>query len=172
MNKKNNFERGYFLIETAVALSLLTVGFLGIMVLVSRSIGLNNVARDQFVANYLAMEGIEVSKNLIDANYVQDKPWNQGFCENSEGDYEVAYDSVNLETNQNRQITFDQNSGFYGYNGGQNLPFVRTIKIKCVVDSTGNNNEIKVNSIVKWTGHGGIKYEINLEDHFFNWRLL
>ena len=39
--------------------------------LLSNSIALNRVVNDQFIANYLAMEGIEVVKNIVDGNIIQ-----------------------------------------------------------------------------------------------------
>ena len=72
-------KRGYMLVELMVSISLLVVGFLGFLGLLSRSLSLNRVVADQFIANYLAMEGIEITKNLIDSNIIQGSPWNQSF---------------------------------------------------------------------------------------------
>lgn len=145
-----------------IGISIVVVGLLGILAVSSRSISLNRVISDQFTANYLAAEGIEIVKNLIDANIIQGKPWNQGF---STGSFEADYKSLNLESSQNRQILFDASNNFYNYQNGNPTNFVRTINIQLV-----SADEIKVNSVVKWTTRGGGQFEINLEDHFFNWR--
>lgn len=154
--------KGYLLMEVMVAISLLTIGFLAVLSLVSNSISLNRVVSDQFTANYLAMEGIEIVKNLIDSNYLNANPWNQGFTSDS---YEVDYQSIGLEADLSRRLSFDSTAGFYSYNGDSPTPFRRTIVI-----SLNGSDEIKVNSIVEWTGRGGGDFEVNLEDHFFNWR--
>ncbi|MEK7481757.1 MAG: hypothetical protein AAB607_00100 [Patescibacteria group bacterium] len=153
---------GYLLMEVMVAISLLTIGFLAVLSLVSNSISLNRVVSDQFTANYLAMEGIEIIKNLIDSNYLNGNPWNQGFTND---DYEVDYQSAGIETDLSRRLLFDSATGFYGYQSGNPTPFKRTLVI-----SPNGSDEIKVNSIVKWTGRGGGNFEVNLEDKFFNWR--
>ncbi len=153
---------GYLIIESMISISIVVVGLLGILAVSSRSISLNRVISDQFIANYLAAEGIEIVKNLIDANIIQRKPWNQGF---SNGSFEVDYKSLNLEPNQNRKILFDASNNFYSYQNGNPTNFIRTINIQMV-----SADEIKVNSIVKLTTRGGGQFEINLEDHFFNWR--
>ena len=150
------------MIESMIGISIAVVGLLGILAVSSRSISLNRVISDQFTANYLAAEGIEIVKNLIDANIIQGKPWNQGF---SNGSFEADYKSLNLESSQNRQILFDASNNFYGYQSGNLTNFVRTINIQLI-----SADEIKVNSVVKWTTRGGGQFEINLEDHFFNWR--
>lgn len=163
MIKKSKIDNnGYLLIEVMVAISLLTIGLLGILRISSNAIGLNRIVSDQFIANYLAIEGIEVVKNIIDANSINGRPWGEGL---SDGNFEIAYNSLELEYNQQRRIKFDQNTGRYEYQNGTETLFVRTIYIeKPSVD------EIKVNSVVSWIGRGGSQFEINLEDHFLNWR--
>ncbi|MBI5306637.1 prepilin-type N-terminal cleavage/methylation domain-containing protein [Candidatus Wolfebacteria bacterium] len=154
---KNN--SGYLLIESMVAITVLTIGFLSVFSLVNQSIGLSRVINDQFTANYLAAEGIELVKNLIDANYLQSQAWNQGF---NDGDYEIDYNGASLGNNSSKFLLLDSN-GYYNYQNGSEMPFKRTIVIK-----NNSSDEIKVNSIVKWIGRGGINLEVNLEDHFFN----
>ncbi len=153
--------RGQVVVESLVALGILTVGFLGILTLLSRSISLNRVVSDNYTATYLAAEGLEVVKNIIDTNVIQNRPWNSGF---SNGDFEVQYASALLEATQSRFLLFDPSQNLYSYGGSVVTPFTRTIRVALV-----GGNEIKVNSIVSWSSRGG-EYDINLEDHFFNWR--
>ena len=153
-------KKGYLLVEVMIAISLLTLGFFGTLSLISNSISLNSVVSDHFIANYLAMEGIETVKNLIDANFFKSNPWNLGF---TNGNFEIDYQSAALKSDSGQPILFDSASGLYGYQSGNPSPFKRTIKVDFI-----NINEMKVNSIVSWTGRGNSKFEINLEDHFFN----
>ncbi|MDP3014873.1 MAG: hypothetical protein Q8N28_00390 [bacterium] len=153
---------GQLIIESMIGISIAVVGILGVLTLLSRSISLNRVVSDQFTGAYLAAEGIEITKNLIDANIIQSKPWNQGF---SSGSFEADYNSTNLEPNQNRQLLFDSANNIYSYDAGNPTNFIRTVNIQLI-----GSEEIKVNSLVKWTTRGGGQFEVNLEDHFFNWR--
>ncbi|MEK7062170.1 MAG: hypothetical protein AAB504_02205 [Patescibacteria group bacterium] len=155
-------QKGYLLIESVVAITLLVIGFLGMLSLLSNSIALNRVVNDQFIANYLAMEGIEVVKNIVDGNIIQGKPWNENI---NNGDFEVDYTSSQLENNQQRYISFDAINNRYNYQIGVQTAFKRSVSIEFI-----DPNEIKINSIVKWSGRGGGKFEINLEDYFFNWK--
>ena len=159
---RHKINKGYILIESIIGVSIAIVGILGILNLLSRSTSLNRVISNQFVGNYLAAEGIEITKNLIDANIIQRKPWNQGLIS---GSFEVDYLSPTLEPNQSRPILFDSISNRYSYQTGNSTTFTRTINIQLI-----GSEEIKVNSIVKWTSRGGGQFESNLEDHFFNWR--
>lgn len=160
--KKFNTKKGYILIESMIGISVAIVGILGVLNLLSRSTSLNRVISNQFVGNYLAAEGIEITKNLIDANIIQKKPWNQGFIS---GNFEADYFAVGLEPDRSRSILFDSASNRYSYYIGIPTLFRRTINIQLI-----GSEEIKVNSIVKWTSRGGGQFEANLEDHFFNWR--
>ncbi len=164
LGKFKIYNKGQLLIESMIAISIITIGLLGIIGLLSRSMSLNRVVSDQFTANYLAMEGIEVVKNLVDANVIQSKPWNQDF---TSGSFELDYQRHNLplEFNQNRPILFDSTNGHYSYQSGSPTSFIRTINIELI-----GSEEIKVNSIVNWKTRGGGRFEVNLEDHFFNWR--
>lgn len=155
-------EKGQLLIEAMIATGIIVLGILGALALVSRSLSLNRVVSDQFTANYLAAEGIEVVKNLLDANTIQGREWNRGF---GNGSFEVDYQSLNLEPDRNRPLLFDAVSGFYGYRSGRPSQFVRTINIEPI-----GADEIRVNALVKWKSRGSGAFEINLEDHFFNWR--
>jgi hypothetical protein len=158
---KNQKEtKGQLLIESLIGISIVVVGLLGIVGLVSRSLSLNRVVSDQFTASYLSLEGIEIARNLLDANVIKGGAWNSGFSDNNS--YEVDYTSEALANSQNRYLKIDRN-GFYNYGVGDNSPFKRTIKVE------NKEEEVVVNSIVEWESRGG-KYEINNEHHFYDWR--
>ncbi|MCX7589353.1 MAG: hypothetical protein N2Z85_00215 [Patescibacteria group bacterium] len=157
MNFKNR--RGQALVESIIALSVLTLGFLSLIGLLNNSIGLTKVANENYVATYLASEGIEIVKNIIDNNRLQKIAWNSGL---NNGDYEVEYSSLSLQPYQNRFLKFDNQNGVYNYSNGTNTIFKRKINIQNLVDA------IKVTSIVSWTSRGEAQYNIQLEDVFYN----
>ncbi|MEE8131746.1 MAG: hypothetical protein V3T98_01750 [Candidatus Paceibacterota bacterium] len=163
MSKANN---GYLMIELMIAVSIAVIGILSILGFLSRSLGINRIVSDQFTANYLAMEGIEVVKNIIDANVIACldgmASWNDGFTTNDS--FEISYNSDALQLDQNRRILFDSSTGRYNYTSGNPTSFIRTININPI-----SSEEIQVNSIVSWTTRGSGSLSVNLEDHFFNW---
>lgn len=161
-NKLLKAQSGQLMVEAMIAISILVVGLLGIFSLLSRSLSLNRVVGDQIIATNLAAEGIELVKNLIDANVLRGGPWNLGL---NPGDYEIDFDDSVLAANQNRKIGFNSGSGLYGYGAGVPTNFQRLISI-----SQPSPDEIKINSLVNWVTRGGGQFEVNLEDHFFNWR--
>ena len=154
--------KGQALLEAIIAISVLTSGFLGILTLLSRSLSLNRVVSDNYTATYLAAEGIEVVKNLVDTNRILRRSWNTGLSDSS---FEVEHFSQSLETDQNRFLLYDPNTHLYSYNGPTQTNFKRKVTIALI-----GSDEIKVNSLVSWTTRGGGSFSMNLEDHFFNWR--
>ncbi len=155
-----------------VAVSILTVGFLGIVGLLSRALALNRVVADNYVATYLAAEGIEITKNIIDGNFVQGQVWNTGNgvsnCSGAGGvgGCEVEPSSLIMQPYTGQTLSFDPNTNIYDYGGG-NTP--TSFRRRVVITLVGQN-EIQVESTVTWTTRGGGTSEVLLEDHFYNWR--
>lgn len=165
---------GQTLVETIVALSVLVMGLMGLIALLSRSFAISNFVSENYIATYLASEGVEVVKSMIDHNFAlgTSTPWNDGLVGNCP--CEVEWNSTNLSfppTGQN--LLLDAATGLYSYQpGGAQTKFIRTIDV--VLDG-GDPNHLKVNSVVKWRSSGGITglpilSEVNLENHFFNLR--
>lgn len=162
--KLNNADspKGQLIVEAIIAITFLIIGVLTFFGLLAQSMGYYRIISDQYTATYLAAEGIEVAKNIIDSNYLQKLPWNQGVMA---GDYEVDYKTTSLsQLNQNRYLRIDGN-GVYDYDiNGRLSPFKRVVSV-----ATPSAGEIVVNSTVTW-GERGVTYKVNLEDHFFDWR--
>lgn len=167
---RNN--KGQLLIESIIAISLIVIGLLGIFSLLSQSLGLRRVVSERYIATYLAAEGIEVVKNMIDTNYVATNgagPWNTGL--NTPGDYEVQYNSDSLLPDQDRNFNYDPTNGIYSYEpGGNPTAFKRKITISYPGCPAPNcENHMQVNSLVTWVTRGGGVFDVNLEDHFYDW---
>lgn len=162
--------RGQVIVEALVALSILMTGFLGMLTLLSRSLFISRAVSDDYTASYLAAEGIEIVKNIIDTNALQKLPWNSGFSTN--GTYEADYSSSQLRSSSGlgERMVFDAATGFFGRSGNSPTNFYRKIVITNV-DLNGDSvyDATRVNSVVSWTT-GALSKSINLEDRFFDWR--
>lgn len=157
-------QAGQLVVEAIIAIAILVTAVLIFLGALSRSLGFNRVIADQYVGTYLASEGIEIVKNIVDANYLQKKPWNDGLAD---GDFEAVYDDVSLGSAVNRQFYFDKNTGKYTYDSCvdcRETSLTRIISIERI-----GGGEIRINSRVNWKNRG-LDYSINLEDHFFDWR--
>lgn len=156
--------RGIALVESIIAISVITIGVVAMLSLISRSLSLNRVVTDRYVAANLAAEGIELTKNLISHNLLTGEAWNKGFS-TSQGEYEIDYRGVALQPWSDRFLKFDGTT--YQYADGN----LTTYKRRIVVEPIGSPiDEMRVNAIVSWTSRGNANFSVNLEDHFFNWR--
>ena len=152
--------------EAMVAMTIVAVGLLGIFSLLSRSLSLNRVVADRYVAAYLAAEGIELVKNKIDNNAINRRAWNAGI---TNGDFEIdAYSDLSLiplSGSKAALLRFDNNRGSYGFAGNQETRFRRKVNIRLLDDG----NQLKVTATVSWLGRGDADLEVVLEDRFFNY---
>ncbi len=148
------------LVESIIAVSIIVTGLLGVLRVLSYSLALNRDVGEKIIATYIAAEGVEAVKNIIDANYVNSSSWNNGL---NDGDYEVSYDSGSLTPYSDNYLRIQNGIYSYAQEGEQTL-FKRKIHIDNI-----SPNEIRVVSTAAWpTKKGTVK--IDLEDHFFNWR--
>lgn len=162
---------GELMLESMIAITVAIFGLLGLLSLLSQALGLTRVITDQYIGSYLASEGIEIVKNLIDNNVRRSLSWNQGFAE--ERCYEVDYlifdisaaPQVPCPDGSGTFLEFDEQEGVYSYSGTEQTRFQRTIHITPL-----GSDEIKVNSFVEWTTRGGGEFFVNAENHFYNWR--
>jgi len=72
--------KGSVLLESMIAISLITVGLIGIVSFLSSSIRTSKDISQRFTAAYLAAEGIEAVKYEIEKNYQEKKVFDAGSC--------------------------------------------------------------------------------------------
>jgi prepilin-type N-terminal cleavage/methylation domain-containing protein len=175
--------RGQSLIEVMVAMTMLTIGFLGAIALLSRSLALNRFTASNVTATYLASEGVEIAKNLIDHDVFAQEFGGQGTGWGScfgigGGSFEIDLTTGepggwgqcgNLVRWSSAPDPLEYNAAthVYGYqNGGVQTAFTRRIDVSY---APNNVNEVTVVSTVFWQGLDGASEKVALEDHFYNW---
>lgn len=175
---KNNslkFKIGFTLIETLVAITILSAAVAGPMVLSIKNIGTASVSQDQLVAFYLGQEVFEYARNVRDTNLINESADWLGGLENckisgSAGCYiDVIKNPVTVidcgTVACSNKLKFDGTN--YNYASGDASIFIRTVKIENPVGS--NSDEAKISVSVKWAGKYGEK-TMNLQDNIYNWR--
>ena len=175
----NNSRSGQSLVEALIAVSVVMMGLMGALSLLSNSIGLSRTVADNYLGTYLATEGIEVIKNTLDHNAIlisEGMPgvsWNDDICTFANSAFELDYRTKDLSAARlNGFAAFSINplvlntaTNAYGYDlPGTSTGFTRTVKTSC------SGDEIKVQSIVRWKARGGSDSQVILEDKFYNWR--
>jgi type II secretory pathway pseudopilin PulG len=176
--------RGQTLVEALIALTILTVGFIGIMTLLTKSFQLNRINADQTQATYLAAEGIEVAKNIIDHDVylgideggTGDSGWGNSFPQS--GYYNLDYLSTSTQYAYmgdtyppNVPLYFDPTTDLYGITpSGATVPtdFTRSIKVTQVSIPPASGFALDVQSTVAWK-NGLTAGGITLEDQFYDW---
>jgi len=170
--------RGQTLVEALVAISILTTGFVGIVALLNKSFQLNRTTTNDTQATYLASEGIEITKNLIDHDIYSGLPGNDYFGQSfpSTGHYygidfrttTTAGLTVSNATNTT-PLYYDSNNHLFSYDSsaGTQTKFVRDIW----VGRSSDGYELDVRSTVTWSDAASSN-SITLEDHFYDWHPL
>jgi Tfp pilus assembly protein PilV len=168
---------GFTLIETMVAISLLTVAIIAPMSLTMQSLASAYYARDQVTAFYLAQEAIEAVRSVRDGNVLQNS---QGTSVNLLNGIPAGGSAFTVDTRAN-PVTMTlcpggvcpplQTDGtFYGYGGGSsgwtNTQFTRTVTATFV---TGTTDEIRVSVTVSWKTGSYQSRSFTISENLYRW---
>jgi prepilin-type N-terminal cleavage/methylation domain-containing protein len=165
--------RGFTLIETLVAITVLTMIIIGPLTLATRSIGASLFSQNQITASYLAQEAIEYILNLRDTNFLQGAGWlnGLGLCVSTPGNdknccVDIPKNNIKSYPNPCDYIKYDANNNFYyNYDIGDNTIFRRVIKITKITD-----DEAKIEVTVSWMEKFGGQKSFTLQREIFNWK--
>ena len=181
-NKKSKFIRGFTLIEAIVAIGVISVGFVGALVLLSKSASQVNLLKNRVIAAHLAEEGVEVVYNIRDTNWLNpaNPGWRNGLDDTANGI--VNYDSLSVTVNS------DQNSWCLNWDGAHykhatgpsyicSTTFKRHIEIQTKDDvdlidpDTGQKLKyMEVKSVVTWQEKGQTHPPIVVIDNLYGWK--
>ena len=165
LSEKAN-KRGFTLVETLVAISILTMSIAATFTAVQGGIQSSTVAKDQTTAFYLAQEGMEFIRNIRDENALRSvngtpTNWLVGLssvagdpcffgktCTIDSPLKTLATCSGGFDSCPN--IRQDQSTGLYGYTPGwTTLNFKREIQFQSL-----SPNEVKITIFISWTARG------------------
>jgi len=166
--------RGFSLIETLVAISVLMLAVVGPLSIASRGLISAQYARDQITAFHLAREATELVRNKRDTNMLHPiatpADWLNGLdsCRGSnicKVDPLTGIFSVCTGSSCSALLK-SSTTGVYGYGfGWEETPFTRNITIRDVV----HGEEIVVEVEVLWQT-GVMTKSFVITEHFFNWK--
>jgi prepilin-type N-terminal cleavage/methylation domain-containing protein len=182
-NKSQRYNRGFTLIEMLIAVFIFTVAMAALTVMAGRGIRASTEAQERITAEFLAVEGIEVVRNIRDSAFLSGlsvNSWTGVFGGNDIFGPDGCFNFED-DANQEKTCRFTYNAsgqpeldtcdqcvvylGSQGYEndsgtpGGVITPFVRKIYINQVDD-----HEIKVRVTVEWGTES-----IEFQDTLFLW---
>ncbi len=157
-NKKSG---GFTLVETLVALVILTTALIPILTVSTSASRTSALIRDDLTASGLAQEGIEVVRAIRDTNWFNDRVFDFGL---TAGTYETEWNSTTLFSFDNNP-PLNLNNGLYTYSGGTPTKFTRAITITKV-----NAGELKIVSQITWLAQSNTLKSITAEEHLFDWK--
>ncbi|PJE50543.1 MAG: hypothetical protein COV29_04010 [Candidatus Yanofskybacteria bacterium CG10_big_fil_rev_8_21_14_0_10_36_16] len=164
---------GFTLVEVAISTVILGIFMSALLFILSLSISSATTVKNNFVAAFLAQEGVELMNNLRHEDWIQGREFGSfgsilGAV--SDGEYRIQWDSLELMSlNGNPQLLIDDSTGLYGYSDGGivggNSGFYRKVIVETVVPDI----EKRVTVRIEWSDDGNAK-QINTEWHAFNWK--
>ncbi len=183
-NSKLKTTAGFTLVETLVAVMLLSVAVVAPMSLAARSLGSAYYARDQITAFYLAQEAIEALRSIRDSQILliagsssgappdifgliphQNEPF---MVDGRKGDASTAITPCNGEC-----APLQTDNTLYGYPGVGDDPslwtpthFTRTIHAYAI---PGNADEIRVTVTVTWQTGAIQERSFTISENMYRW---
>jgi len=172
-----NFQEGFSLVETLVAVGILAVAVIGALTAAQSGISSSIFSKDQVIAFYLAQEAVEEIRNIRDENALNGRSWLEGITHlSSDPCYfgnSCYVDTLNTppltrcSAGEGSCPTLRQNTetGFYGYD----LDWVAVSFRREVTISSINVNEVSVLVTIDWS-KGIIDRQFRVRENILNWQ--
>ena len=158
-------QRGFTLVEVLVSAFIITLGAGGAMALIQQTLSFTSNAALQLEASYLAQEGMEIVRNIRDANLLSLHKGNGGIWTDGltgcETGCQVDYTQNSLSTYQDTFLQFS--SGLYSYTASTDSIFKRKIT---VILTGGDALEVLVE--VLWEERGR-SHTVRAATELYNW---
>ncbi len=167
--------RGFTLIETFVAITILMIAILGPLTLATRGLFTAIVARDQLTASYLAQDAVEYIRYKRDSNFLAGSGWLSGDLSSCISPKVCQIDSADnsiseCPNGECPNLLYNKKSGFYGYgdisNDNSVTQFRRVVTLTPVAGNPGEEYTVDVN--MSWKT-GLFENSFTSKENIFNW---
>lgn len=169
--------RGFTLVETLIAITVIMLAIAGPLFAVNQAMNVSRSARDQLVASFLAQEAVEYARFIRDSNYLyiiqnpsSGRSWLFGIngVGGSTNCITAACVVDPLQNTVSRTITPLQitSGGVYTQaSSGTVTNFTRTLRLQAVAGST---TEMSLVVRVEWVTRG-VPYSLEVREQIHNW---
>lgn len=170
---KHSSHKAFTLIETLVAVVIFTTSLATLLLIAGRGVAGSTSTRQDLTARMLALEGIEVARNVRDSNYISGVSWDQNLVPNCQSGCDVDYSIASpasgpgLDAAIAGQPIWLQNTSpvsTAAYSQVTN-DAVETIYRRTITVTPTGQDELFVESIVSWQAAGrsrSVRYETYL----------
>jgi len=165
--------KGFTLLEVILAITVLTIAVSGVFILITQVFKASSAVQSKLIASELAQEGIEITRNIRDTNWLKYDDWDNGL---DNGVWEADYISEDLSRSfGSGTCLYIDDNGFYSYSPSANqTKFKRKITISDKQDlhdpPDGEIDRLKVSVEVFWEYKGKIPPPIIVQAYLYNWR--
>ncbi len=161
-------KKGFTLLEVMIAILVIMVGTVGVINVLQATTSSVSVSSSRLQAVYLAQEGLEIVRNVRDANWLEARTvptsWSEGL---GTGEWEADYLSQSLFDDYDGDFLNIDANGFYSYSPGTQTGFKRKITVNA--DPNPLIEKINVRVEVFWTNRGE-QLSFSAEENLYNLR--
>lgn len=159
------------MVELIITIAILSFGIIGVYAAFSPTISVSYTIKNRLAAAYLAQEGLEIVRNIRDANFIAGNAWSDGLLNCQVGCQATYKTGTAVQGPEDQMAPYNGTvflvlggDGFYGYaTGGKKTPFTRKITITPISGDT-----LKVNTAVFWS-HNGQQSNFQTETYLYDW---
>ena len=165
--RKNWTDKGFTLIETFVAITILLIAITGPLYLVTRGVALSKSVKGQVTAVYLAQEAVEYIRNIRDKNILSGNDWlaTLGDCVSGKCKIDSPAQEVTSCGTDCAPLKYNDATKLYGYNLGEETVFKRDIQINEITAG----KEIEIIVIMSWS-EGPNEKQFTMKEYLLNWQ--
>jgi type II secretory pathway pseudopilin PulG len=171
----------FTLIETLVAILILSVAIVGPLTIASRGLGAALVSKDETIAFYLAQDAVEYIRYKRDSNRLLGlaDPLNgldgAAGCTSTNGCMvDSITDTATACGSTCNAINYNAANFYYSYTSGIQSIFTRKVTIVAPVCAGGgspcNPDEYSVTSFITWRDVGGAQHAVTVRENLLNWQ--
>lgn len=164
---------GFTLLEVIIAISILLVGVVAALGLITKTVSQISVSSSRLIAAYLTQEGIEIVRNIRDTNWLEGGAWDEGLTGCSSTGCEIDYTATTVEDPPGASAYFavyadiflKLDSSGYNYTSATDTKYKRKITIVPLVSP--DRLEVTVETI--WSEKGK-NYSHTAQEVLYNWK--
>ncbi len=167
--------RGFTLIETLVAISVLLLSLAGPLSIAAAALKSANYARDEVTAYYLAQEGIEYVRAIRDQNYLSGNTgslWLNGIngvagdsCINTNCTVDIPSFTHEACGGACLPLKISESGNLYNTTAGDSSIYTRSLTMTRIDDL---DEEAIVTVTMTWSSHN-LSRSFQISEHIFNW---